>query len=38
VLGFEDGSGHLIATPDLGQAGEDQLVRALEEQLLTLRR
>lgn len=38
VLGFEDGLGHLIATPDLGQGGEDQLVQALEAQLLTLRR
>ena len=38
VLGFEDGLGHLVATPDLGQGGEDQLVQALEAQLLTLRR
>jgi hypothetical protein len=38
VLGFEDALGHLIATPDLGQGGEDQLVQALEAQLLTLRR
>lgn len=38
VLGFEDALGHLIATPDLGQGREDQLVHALEAQLLTLRR
>ena len=38
LFGFEDGLAHLISTPTLSQQQQDGLVRALQEQMLALRR
>jgi Sulfatase len=38
LLGFEDSLGHLISHPQLGSEAENELVGAMESQLLALRR
>jgi hypothetical protein len=38
VLGFEDALAHLQPTPELSEQGANDLVKALEEQLVVLSR